>query len=116
MRACAPTVIGRKLVTRSRIRFHGRWCWPSDWITSSSRWIDQKILMRRVTSRTRPRHAAKASITAEAGHAGTVETDDLNALINGCLNVMRYLKMLPGPPQTIEHPVWIENVVTIERD
>src|SRR5262244_1187 len=38
----------------------------------------------------------KPSITAEAGHAGTVETDDLNALINGCLNVMRYLKMLPG--------------------
>src|SRR5262245_60759563 len=38
----------------------------------------------------------KPSITAEAGHAGTVETDDLNALINGCLSVMRYLKILPG--------------------
>src|SRR5438477_4032237 len=36
----------------------------------------------------------KPSITAEAGHAGTVETDDLNALMNGCLNVTRYLKML----------------------
>jgi uncharacterized protein len=58
----------------------------------------------------------KPSITAEAGHAGTVETDDLNALINGCLNVMRYLKMLPGQPQTIEHPVWIEKVVTIASD
>jgi predicted deacylase len=58
----------------------------------------------------------KPSITAEAGHAGTVETDDLNALINGCLNVMRYLKMLPGQPQMIEHPVWIEKVVTIASD
>jgi len=47
----------------------------------------------------------KPSITAEAGHAGTVETDDLNALINGCLNVMRYLKMLPGAPAVIEHTV-----------
>src|SRR6185369_11133602 len=28
----------------------------------------------------------KPSITAEAGYAGTVETDDLNALVNGCLN------------------------------
>lgn len=58
----------------------------------------------------------KASITAEAGHAGTVETDDLNALINGCLNVMRYLKMLPDQPAMVEHPVWIEKVVTIASD
>jgi len=58
----------------------------------------------------------KPSITAEAGHAGTVETDDLDALINGCLNVMRYLKMLPGLPQTIEHPVWIERVVTVASE
>src|SRR6266700_2417148 len=58
----------------------------------------------------------KPSITAEAGHAGTVETDDLNALINGCLNVMRYLKMLPGAPAMVEHPVWIEKVVTVASD
>src|SRR2546423_11280805 len=58
----------------------------------------------------------KPSITAEAGHAGTVETDDLNALINGCLNVMRYLKMLPGQPQMVEHPVWIDKVVTVASD
>src|SRR5216684_2752246 len=58
----------------------------------------------------------KPSITAEAGYAGTVETDDLNALVNGCLNVMRYLKMLPGAPGVIEHPVWIEKVVTIASE
>src|SRR2546425_3320045 len=58
----------------------------------------------------------KPSITAEAGYAGTVETDDLNGLINGCLNVMRYLKMLPGAPVMIEHPVWIESVLTVASD
>jgi len=58
----------------------------------------------------------KPSITAEAGYAGTVETDDLNALINGCVNVMRYLKMLPEQPQMIEHPVWIEKVVTLASE
>ena len=58
----------------------------------------------------------KPSITAEAGYAGTVETDDLNALINGCLNVMRYLKMLAGTPSVIEHPVWIEKVVTLTSE
>ena len=58
----------------------------------------------------------KPSITAEAGYAGTVETDDLNALINGCLGVMRYLKMLPGQAAMVEHPVWIEKVVTIASE
>jgi predicted deacylase len=58
----------------------------------------------------------KPSITAEAGYAGTVETDDLNALINGCLSVMRYLKLLPGRPTTIEHPVWIEKVLTLASE
>lgn len=58
----------------------------------------------------------KPSITVEAGHAGTVDTDDVNALINGCLNVMRYLKMLPGEAKSIEHPVWIERVATLTSD
>ena len=58
----------------------------------------------------------KPSITVEAGHAGTVEPEDLAALVDGCLSVMRYLKMLPGAPATIEHPVWIEKVLTIASD
>src|SRR5262245_27667963 len=33
----------------------------------------------------------KPSFTAEAGHAGTVDTDDVDALINGSINVMRAL-------------------------
>ena len=58
----------------------------------------------------------KPSITVEAGHAGTVETDDLNALINGSLSVMRYLKMLPGTPSAVEHPVWFDKVVTVASE
>src|SRR5882724_463509 len=58
----------------------------------------------------------KPSITVEAGHAGTVEAEDVSALIGGCLNVMRYLKMLPGTATPIEHPVWIEKVVTLASD
>src|SRR5512146_1114212 len=55
----------------------------------------------------------KPSITVEAGHAGTVEPDDVSALVEGTLSVMRYLKMLPGPPVRVERPVWIESVKTI---
>ena len=58
----------------------------------------------------------KPSITAEAGHAGTVETDDVNALVNGCLNVMRYLKMLPGSAAMVEHPVWIEKIANLASE
>ncbi|MGH9702032.1 MAG: succinylglutamate desuccinylase/aspartoacylase family protein, partial [Candidatus Acidiferrales bacterium] len=55
----------------------------------------------------------KPSIAAEAGYAGTTELEDTNALINGCFSVMRYLKMLPGKADLIEHPVWIEKIASI---
>ena len=58
----------------------------------------------------------KPAIAAEAGYAGTVETDDVEALVNGCFNVMRYLKMLPGPVTFVENPVWIESVQTVSSD
>jgi uncharacterized protein len=58
----------------------------------------------------------KPSITVEAGHAGTVETDDVNALIDGCLNVMRYLKMIPGAAAMVQHPVWIERIATVASE
>lgn len=58
----------------------------------------------------------KPSITVEAGHAGTVEADDVSALTSGCLNVMRYLKMLPGTATLIENPVWINKVVPLASE
>ena len=58
----------------------------------------------------------KPSITAEAGHAGTVEAGDVKALIDGCVNVMRYLKMMDGPPAMVESPVWIERIASITSD
>src|ERR1700736_2752144 len=58
----------------------------------------------------------KASLTAEAGHAGTVETDDVRALVDGCLSVMRYLKMMEGAPTTVEAPVWIERVASLTSE
>ena len=58
----------------------------------------------------------KPSITVEAGHAGTVEPDDVRVLIDGSFSVMRYLKMLPGTPKPVEHPVWVEKIVTIASE
>jgi len=58
----------------------------------------------------------KPAIAVEAGHAGTVEPEDVQALVNGTLSVMRYFKMIPGQPTMIEHPVWIGKIDTVSSD
>ena len=58
----------------------------------------------------------KPSITVEAGHAGTVEPADVSALVEGTFGVMRYLKMLAGAANFIEHPVWIEKLATVTSE
>jgi uncharacterized protein len=58
----------------------------------------------------------KPAIAVEAGYSGTVEPEDVHALVNGTLSVMRYLKMLPGAPAMQEHPVWIGKIDTVASD
>jgi uncharacterized protein len=52
----------------------------------------------------------KPSIVVEAGHAGTVDPDDLALLVSGTFSTMRALKMLPGEPHPIENPVWLDKL------
>ena len=58
----------------------------------------------------------KPAITVEAGHAGTVEPEDLGALAKGTLSVMRELKMLPGAASPIEHPVWVDRLANVTSE
>src|SRR6266481_198462 len=58
----------------------------------------------------------KPAIAVEAGHAGTVDTDDVNALVDGTLNVMRHLKMLSGAARMIQSPVWIGKIDSIASE
>lgn len=76
---------------------------PKD--ANASRYLDNTAATR-----------GKPVATVEAGYAGTTEPEDVAALVHGCLNVMRYLKMLPGASSPIEHPVWIEKVETISSE
>lgn len=71
---------------------------------------DSRYLENTATTRGKP------SITVEAGHAGTVEADDVAALVNGTLSVMRHLKMLPGAPSPVERPVWIERLADVASE
>ncbi|HEY6248758.1 MAG TPA: M14 family metallopeptidase [Candidatus Angelobacter sp.] len=58
----------------------------------------------------------KPAIAVEAGYSGTVKPEDVRALVDGTLSVMRYLKMLPGTPAPVDHPVWIGKVDTIASE
>src|SRR5579883_1791242 len=60
----------------------------------------------------------KPSLAVEAGHAGTVLAEDVDALVNGTWSVMRHLKMLPGEPHPVAHPLWFAKYssVTSEAD
>ena len=56
----------------------------------------------------------KPAIAVEAGYSGTVKPEDVQLLVDGTLNVMRYLKMLPGTATVAQHPVWIGKIDTVE--
>jgi predicted deacylase len=70
-----------------------------------------------VTTVTRnAQNLGKPSITVEAGHAGTTDAEDIDALVHGSMNVMRHLKMLPGDVIPIAHPLWIGRASALASD
>jgi len=73
---------------------------PKD--SNASRYLDS-------TASTR----GKPAIAVEAGYSGTTEPEDVQKLVDGCYNVMRSLKMLPGPAPAVESPVWISKVTSL---
>ncbi len=72
---------------------------------NASRFLDNTAVTR-----------GKPAIAVEAGNAGRTDTEDVELLVGGCLSVMRYLKMLPGKPLAVEHPIWIDGIRTVASD
>jgi predicted deacylase len=58
----------------------------------------------------------KPCVTAEAGHAGTTDAEDVDALIRGCWNVARHLKMLDGKVTPVEHPLWLSRISVLSSE
>lgn len=58
----------------------------------------------------------KPTVIAEAGHAGTTNAEDIDVLVQGAVNVMRHLNMLPGEAKPVEHPVWIGPTTTLHSE
>lgn len=60
--------------------------------------------------------SGKPTIIAEAGRAGTTAAEDIEALVHGCIGVMRQLKMLLGPVMPVEQPLWIGRISTVKSE
>jgi predicted deacylase len=50
----------------------------------------------------------KPAISTETGLLGRVDTDGADLAEAGAFNLLRHLHMLPGEPQRVEHPIWID--------
>ena len=69
-----------------------------------------------VTITREAQNLGKPAIAVEAGHSGTTAAEDIDVLVRGSLNVMRHLKMLPGPAAPVEQAVWIGNYAVVSSD
>jgi len=58
----------------------------------------------------------KASITAEAGRSGPVESGDVALLVRGIRGVMSYLKMTTAAPPPNPNPIWIDQIFTVSAE
>jgi len=50
----------------------------------------------------------KPALTTETGYLGLPAEDMVRRNVTGAMRVMRYLKMIPGPVEMVQHPIWIE--------
>jgi predicted deacylase len=50
----------------------------------------------------------KPAVTTEAGEVGVPTDEMVDVNVRGAIRVMRYLGMLPGAPQIVQRPQWIE--------
>src|SRR6185436_7381209 len=55
----------------------------------------------------------KTTIVAEAGRSGTAIAADVNALVNGSLNVLGALKMIQRTVVPVAKPVWLGSASTV---
>ncbi len=50
----------------------------------------------------------KPAITTETGWLGAPDEEMLRSNVTAALRLMRYLRMIPGPVELVQHPIWLE--------
>lgn len=59
---------------------------------------------------------SKPAITTESGYLGRTDEEAIVRNIKGILSVMRYFKMIDGPPDFVSEPVWIDKYEVVYSD
>lgn len=59
---------------------------------------------------------SKPAITVECGKLGRIDEEDIAAILNGCSNILKYLKMIEGRPELMFDPIWIRKTTYIRSE
>jgi predicted deacylase len=55
----------------------------------------------------------KPTIAIESGEAGRTDHESVSRIERGVMNLLRHIKMIPGQPETVQRPVFIDRDETI---
>jgi predicted deacylase len=58
----------------------------------------------------------KPAITVECGKLGRTDEQDIAAILHGCSNILKYLKMIDGEPNLLFDPIWIKKTTYIRSE
>jgi predicted deacylase len=58
----------------------------------------------------------KPAITVECGRLGRTDEEDIAAILKGCTNILRHLKMIDGQPELLFEPVWVKKTTYIRSE
>lgn len=58
----------------------------------------------------------KPAITVECGKLGRTDEKDTAAILQGCVNILKHLKMIDGKPNLLFDPIWIKKTTYIRSE
>jgi len=58
----------------------------------------------------------KPAITVECGKLGRTDEKDTAAILQGCVNILKYLKMIDGKPKLLFDPIWVRKTTYIRSN
>jgi predicted deacylase len=58
----------------------------------------------------------KPAITVECGKLGRTDEKDTASILQGCTNILKYLKMIDGRPKLLFDPIWIKKTTYIRSE
>ena len=58
----------------------------------------------------------KPALTVECGRLGRTDEEDIMAILKGCTNTLKHLKMIDGQPELMFDPIWVKKTTYIRSE